>query len=258
MALNPQAPTSAVREQFAIRAKSYDRRTAWVRDASIGATALRDVLRTLPQSPLCMDIGSGTGRMIEGCRDDARWVAVDSSNDMLLRSSVSLRVAAEAERLPFRDRSADLITTRSALPYFDAPAFFREAGRVLKRGGYCLAIEKVLGPFEMNGLDWFRAIEAARNPLKKPLVTSNEISDTAVSAKFKLCSQSEHTRYYEQNYDEWLATIPGGAENTLLMKIAAAAPPSVREIGFAADEGGVVTIPITWSILLFQSARPTQ
>jgi SAM-dependent methyltransferase len=69
-------------------------------------------------------------------------VATDASRGQLesRRSGWNLRYAlARAERAPLADGAADLVTVAQALHWFDLPAFFTEARRVLRPGGLLAA-----------------------------------------------------------------------------------------------------------------------
>jgi SAM-dependent methyltransferase len=96
-----------------------------------------------------IDVGCGTGMSSVAIADlSERVVAVDISMSML---SVALRhprvryLCGPAEALPLADREVDLLTAGLALHWFDQPAFFAEAARVLRPGGTIVAYN-----------DWFR------------------------------------------------------------------------------------------------------
>lgn len=87
-----------------------------------------------------VELGAGTGRFTEtlvaaGCT----VVAADVSETTLQRAGVRVpeagRAVAAAERLPFRSRSADLVTAASSFHRFDAAVALPECARVLRPGG---------------------------------------------------------------------------------------------------------------------------
>src|ERR1051325_2226780 len=88
---------------------------------------------------LALDCGTGNGQAAIALADHfALVVATDPSSAQLAnatpRPNVEYRVAAaDNSRLP--PQSADLVTAAQALHWFNAPAFFAEATRVLKRSG---------------------------------------------------------------------------------------------------------------------------
>ncbi|GAA5125216.1 class I SAM-dependent methyltransferase [Alloalcanivorax gelatiniphagus] len=91
-----------------------------------------------PARRLALDLGCGSG---QACR------ALGAHFQQVLGADVSLEqlraappggahyLAARADALPLADASLDLITVAQALHWFPLPAFFHEAGRVLRPGG---------------------------------------------------------------------------------------------------------------------------
>jgi len=98
-----------------------------------------------------VDIGTGTGRMIElfGPRAD-QAVGIDRSSEMLRLARVKLEAAGIASSLrqgdmyalPLADGSADSAIIHQVLHYAHAPAAaIAEAGRVLAQGGTLLVVD---------------------------------------------------------------------------------------------------------------------
>ena len=99
--------------------------------------------------PVILDVGTGTGTLATVAA--ARWpwarvVGVDPDPDMLAvaRSEADRRLGdgrrpqflpGRAEALPLRDGSVDTLVSSFTIQYVDRPAGFREASRVLRRGG---------------------------------------------------------------------------------------------------------------------------
>ncbi len=92
-----------------------------------------------PGREAAWDCATGSGQAAVGVAEHfARVVGTDASAEQVAHAQphprVEYRVApAEASGLP--DGSADLVTVAQALHWFDVPAFFREARRVLRPGG---------------------------------------------------------------------------------------------------------------------------
>lgn len=115
-----------------------------------------------------LDLGTGTGRMIELLADRFdRIVGIDSSHDMLAIARAELGRAGVANarvqqgdvyslNLP-RD-AFDLVTIHQVLHYLDDPArAVREAARTLRPGGRMLIVD-----FAPHGLDFLRDAQAHR------------------------------------------------------------------------------------------------
>jgi ubiquinone/menaquinone biosynthesis C-methylase UbiE len=98
-----------------------------------------------------VDIGTGTGRMIElfGPRS-TQAIGIDRSSDMLRLARVKLEAAGipsslrqgDMYSLPLADHSADTIVIHQVLHYAHSPAAaIAEAGRVLAPGGTLLVVD---------------------------------------------------------------------------------------------------------------------
>jgi ubiquinone/menaquinone biosynthesis C-methylase UbiE len=92
-----------------------------------------------PGRRLAWDCATGSGQAALGLAEHfGRVVATDASAEQVAaarpRPGVDFRVAP-AERSGLDDHAVDLVTVAQALHWFDVPAFFREARRVLRPGG---------------------------------------------------------------------------------------------------------------------------
>jgi ArsR family transcriptional regulator len=109
--------------------------------------------RALPREPLgrLVDIGTGTGRMIElfGPRS-THAIGIDRSSEMLRLARVKLEAAGIASSLrqgdmyalPLADQSADCVIIHQVLHYAHSPASaIAEAARVLAPGGTLLVVD---------------------------------------------------------------------------------------------------------------------
>jgi ArsR family transcriptional regulator len=111
------------------------------------------VARALDDQPLgrLVDIGTGTGRMIELFGRDARQaIGIDRSSEMLRLARVKLEAAGIASSLrqgdmyalPLEDSMADTIIIHQVLHYAHSPATaIGEAARVLAPGGRLLVVD---------------------------------------------------------------------------------------------------------------------
>jgi ArsR family transcriptional regulator len=113
----------------------------------------RAIDQALPRESLgrLVDIGTGTGRMIELFAPRAsQAIGIDRSSDMLRVARVKLEAAGIASSLrqgdmyalPLGDRSADTIVIHQVLHYAHSPATaIAEAARVLAPGGTLLVVD---------------------------------------------------------------------------------------------------------------------
>jgi len=101
---------------------------------------LFDTLAKLPaRRSVALDCGTGNGQAAVGLSTRfERVVAIDASAEQLEHAIPAPNVAyhhAQAEASGLPDGSVDLVTVAQALHWFDIPAFFAEAQRVLVPGG---------------------------------------------------------------------------------------------------------------------------
>ena len=111
------------------------------------------IARALSDQPLgrLVDIGTGTGRMIELFgRDALLAIGIDRSSEMLRLARVKLEAAGipsslrqgDMNALPLDDGSADTVIIHQVLHYAHSPAVaISEAGRVLASGGRLLVVD---------------------------------------------------------------------------------------------------------------------
>ena len=113
---------------------------AYARYRPVYPAALSTFLaETTPGRAQAWDCGTGSGQAaVMLAADFERVLATDPSAEQLAHARshprITYRVGREAES-GLRDRSADLVAAAQAAHWFDLPAFYREAGRVLRPGG---------------------------------------------------------------------------------------------------------------------------
>ncbi len=140
----------AANRYFAVHAEVWDQiRSLHVAESEVE----RAIDRALGRSPLgtLVDIGTGTGRMIElFAPRAAHAIGIDRSSDMLRVARVKLEAAGIASSLrqgdmyalPLADGVADHVVIHQVLHYAHSPATaIAEAARVLSPGGTLLVID---------------------------------------------------------------------------------------------------------------------
>jgi len=140
----------AASRYFAAQAEVWDSiRSLHVAESEV-ERAIDDALGDQPLGRL-VDIGTGTGRMIElfGPRSDLA-IGIDRSSEMLRLARVKLDAAGipsslrqgDMYALPLGDGSADSVIIHQVLHYAHSPAAaISEAGRVLAEGGTLLVVD---------------------------------------------------------------------------------------------------------------------
>ncbi|MEW6222348.1 MAG: class I SAM-dependent methyltransferase [Candidatus Hadarchaeota archaeon] len=116
-------------------AEIYDRRYAEIQKAKY-----EKILRHMPEKlGRALDLGCGTGLLLGELRKKAKVViGVDASEKMLrgAKARGGEVVLADADHLPFRDRTFDLVASVTLLQNMPKPArTVKEIARVMKVGG---------------------------------------------------------------------------------------------------------------------------
>lgn len=151
------------------------------REASIEMLSRMDWMTLKPKT--IVDIGCGTGEMsieLQKRYPDAHLLAFDLSQPMLdyAKKTVSRCVCADAERLPLRDQSVDLIFANFLTPWHtDLRTLLREWRRVLHPNG--ILMFTALGPDTLK--EW-RVMEDIE--LVPQLIDMHDIGDILLAEKF--------------------------------------------------------------------------
>ena len=148
-------------EYFASNAAEWDRlRSLHIPEEQVEGAVLEFVGRA--QVPSYLDLGTGTGRMLELVSPLAsRAVGVDLNTEMLALARARVERAAlhhvqvrrgDLFQLPYADDSFDLITVHQVLHYLEDPSgAVMEAARVLKPGGKLVIVD-----FAPHALEFLR------------------------------------------------------------------------------------------------------
>ena len=122
--------TDNARQTFAKRASGYDAETGWVTNLELLEPLVpfrREFAANV--SGRFLDICTGTGQVASLARSrDWNVVAVDQSKEMLENTDMGsiLAVQADAENLPFLEKSFDVCAMRQALHYFNPEVMIRQ------------------------------------------------------------------------------------------------------------------------------------
>jgi ArsR family transcriptional regulator len=142
----------AAQRYFAAHARDWDTiRALHVADATV-EKAVIEALGERDTFDSLLDLGTGTGRMLELLAPlYARAIGIDTSNDMLAVARAHLDRAGitnaqvrlgDIHDLPFPRNSFDVVTIHQVLHYLDEPErALREAARVMRPGGRLLVVD---------------------------------------------------------------------------------------------------------------------
>jgi malonyl-CoA O-methyltransferase len=185
----------AVRRAFERAAEGYERSAALQREVGARLLAHLDPMRVAPARLL--DLGSGPGAFFEPLAKrfaDAEIVAIDLAFNMLrvaqrrtpwwrraLVARAPRLICADAERLPLRGASAQLVFSNLALQWCAPAAVFAECARVLETGG--LMLFSTFGPDTLKELrSAFSAVDA--HPHVGRFTDMHDIGDLLVHSGF--------------------------------------------------------------------------
>ena len=154
--------------------KGYDHRsrwydlTQWPMEA-FGLGRLRRRLWEQVQGQRVLEVGVGTGRNLQYYPAQSRVVAIDLSPGMLRRAVKRAErlgrqvdfILADAQRLPFREDSFDVVTATCVFCSVPDPVQgLMELRRVSRREGSTLLLEHVraTNPFLGKAMDWLNPV----------------------------------------------------------------------------------------------------
>lgn len=112
----------------------------------------RQIASVARAGAVVLDIGAGTGAFSLSARGEGRHLIATDISQTALRvaqrraaaANVRLNlVCADAERLPFRDGSVDIVTAAGALYCFDLDSLTTEVRRVLRRDGAWVIVDSL-------------------------------------------------------------------------------------------------------------------
>jgi malonyl-CoA O-methyltransferase len=146
-----------------------------------------------PRGMDVLDLGAGTGYYATwaGARGARRAVALDGTPEMLAGGDL-LAVVADAGRLPFPDRSFDLVVAALLLSFVTDPrAVLAEAARVLRAGGWLLLSDLHPIASERGWSRSFAGPAGERLRIEAPPPTAAALHEGLAAAGLRLDRQHE-------------------------------------------------------------------
>jgi ubiquinone/menaquinone biosynthesis C-methylase UbiE len=219
-------------------AEIYDANRPSYPTQALGAILAR-LAERLPR--VCLDVGAGTGiatRAFANALPDWQLVAIEPNIDMVQKARTALagqpnvRVErGDAENLPAADASSGLVTVAQALHWFDRPAFFAEARRVLAASGVLAILNNNRRTHDSPALLAMEDFFEAENPDYSRDYRSFDIAaELACTDGFGQVKRSAHA---------WTrAVTPESLADYFLSR--SAASPIVRRLGFDETRSRVI------------------
>jgi SAM-dependent methyltransferase len=152
-----------------------------------------------------LDIASAAGHFTKPFNTEFK-VAADLSLNMLkiakTKNDIKHLIAADAENLPFKANTFDIVTCRIAMHHFKSPAkFFREVYRLLKKDGFFVLIDSIVDIDDT----FLNKIERIRDKTHIRSLTVKEILD--IAKDFRLLTF--HTIFKKHDFMQWATRLKG-------------------------------------------------
>ena len=214
---------------------------------------------------LALDIATGGGHTARAIAAHyGRVVASDLTHQMLTTAAAFIRgqsvtnvsySCADAEQLPFKDDSFDLVTCRIAPHHFDdVRRFVYEVARVLRPGGYFLLIDN-LAPDDPDLGAFLNHVEALRDPTHVRVLSQAEWRDLVTGAGLIVEDTLVHPKTHP--FASWLdrANVPASQRPVVEAAFRDAPPAAHVAFTITSDGAGRITSYSTHRLLLTARKR---
>ncbi|MFQ5398440.1 MAG: methyltransferase domain-containing protein [Anaerolineae bacterium] len=264
-----------VQEQFGAHAAGYVASPIHAKGASLA----RLVALTQPQPHwLALDVATSAGHTaLTFAPHVSHVVATDITPQMLLLAGklageqgvgdLSLG-AADAEALPFADRSFDLVTCRIAAHHFpDVGRFLAESARVLRPDGILAVVDNIVPGSHLRGKKarrqrdagrYVNAFEKLRDPSHHRCLSLDEWTRAFHEAGFTNVTQE--TAYKQMAFEPWAERMGVSADNKVRLRaMLLQAPEPAAEFLLPQGAGTNLSFRLTEAIIVGRkpsAARP--
>ncbi|MDQ8756474.1 methyltransferase domain-containing protein [Sphingosinicella sp. LHD-64] len=172
-------------------------------------TLWRDFGAQLPPGARVLDLATGNGvvlRMLAAGGRRLDLTGIDSAGTLPKPPpGIALRAGVAMEKLPFRDRQFDALTSQFGIEYGDTAAIAREAVRVLKPGGrFRFVVHHADGPIVAHNRARREAIAWARDesgvlPRARQLARARLGARLPTPASFRVAVEDARARFPGQS-----------------------------------------------------------
>jgi ubiquinone/menaquinone biosynthesis C-methylase UbiE len=193
----PATVDPGVAEHFRTFAEEYDGSTEWCGDPTLLGLLLEGA-----QETRALDLGCGTGLVAQALqKSSGNALGLDLSYPMLVRaqSRIGSRVLqGEAESLPFRSASLNLVVCRQVLHYTREAEVLCEVARVLRPGGE-LRLAQITSRDERDFLFW-TVFKTVSQPLRRRCYSPSLLRSIVESCCFEVREMKQYQvrRHYSQ------------------------------------------------------------
>lgn len=236
---------------FDKRSSSYDKKGLWVHDPSVMAITI-EFLDLVPHQRI-IDVGAGTAAALENallaCPSLDRCVALDLSEQMLstIRNVRIEKRIQDAHALPFPDASFDIALCRQVLHYLqDIDHCLDEINRVLAPKGNIVIGQ--ITPFSEKDELWWKRILYVRQPLRRHLLTLNDIITMLLRHSFVVVRVSQIRA--KESLNSWLERYQDSQEQLDTVRtLHLSAPPEYQDIHRFQEVNGDLLFDNCWTFI---------
>ncbi len=203
----------AIREQFKARAEKFDDSANWIKDR--GLLELHYRLAKRSKDSKALDLCCGTGVVGEKFFGKVGLICgVDISLEMLkyAQKRINYCINAQAELLPFKDRSFDIVICRQAFHFLELKKVIFEIHRILKKEGRIIVSQIV--PFGEDDKRWLYKIHTAKQPALKNFLEEKVLVNLLNSTGY--IHIRSHHYYLKESINRWLKFTPELSAQTVL------------------------------------------
>lgn len=204
-----------------------------------------------------LDVAAGTGsfsELVARSLTESSFIIVDVSHRSLVDSAFDLRIQANADYLPIKDRSIDLLLCRQGLHYVNIVKTTSEFYRVLESNGLLILCNEwwLFGDENQEELDYLSDFVALRNKPKHNLLSRQEIIKAIEFAGFQILQRSDNFSTRFVPLKDWL-TLYDTKESELAtrrLSLLENLPPSYRVRGYPFLNENTVTFTSKWVVIV--------
>jgi ubiquinone/menaquinone biosynthesis C-methylase UbiE len=255
--MNEDRAKAAIQQQFGKTAEAYVRSATHANQPDLREMVQRAALRG---DERVLDIATGGGHtalafaphVAEVVATDLTPAMLDAAQRFITGKGVAnVRFEhADAEALPFEDRSFDVVTCRVAPHHFgDVALFVREVARVLRPGGRFVLVDNV-APAEPEHDQWVNAVEQLRDPTHVRAYTEAEWRHLCADAGFDVVYTSTWRKTIP--FADWVerAQVSAATREELGRRFATASPAIMDAFEITLDGGEVRSFTLQTMLLV--------